>query len=312
MDGCRHRRPIAARPDGVLADIRLRRPGLPILTGFTVLELLVVAGIMSALAAIVIPAIGAAREAAHRLQCSSQLRQVGLALHCYHDAFHCLPAGWQWEATQYTAYGWANPLLPYLEEQATYALIDRNVSIAAAANAAVRERRVPLLVCPSDVAGGQFDLYAETAHGGPEEHGAPGDELLVVLPSANYVAVFGTSEPDDAFPTPPGEGAFIDSRPIRLAELTRGTSNTLLVGERTAARLPSTWLAVDRRGEDAVCRLTGTAFAGPNCGHCDECEFSSRHAGGVNFLFGDGHVTLVADSIEAPTYRRLARRMNDD
>lgn len=264
--------------------------------------MLAVTAISSTLLAIVLPAVGAAREAAHRLQCTSQLKQVGLALHCYHDVFQCLPAGWQWDATQSTAYGWANPLLPYLEQQATYALVDRNVPIAFPANDAARERRAPLFSCPSDIAGDQFELFAELHS----------DDLLARLPSANHVAVFGNREPDDVFPTPPGEGAFIDSRPIRLMEFLRGTSNTLFVGERTAASLPSTWLGVDRHGEDAVCRLTGIADVGPNCGDCDECEFSSRHPGGVNFLFGDGHVDLVADAIDVATYRRMARRNNSD
>lgn len=276
--------------------------------GFTILELLAATAIVSTLLAVVLPAIGSAREAAHRLQCSSQLKQVGLALHAYHDAFQCLPAGWQWEATRNTAYGWASPLLPYLERQEAYSLIDRNVPIAAPANAAVRERRIPLFTCPSDLAGDQFELFSALDDPAPEVPGIYSNDLLVLLPSANQVAVFGSMEPDDSYPAPAGDGAFIDSRPIRLVECLRGTSNILFVGERTAARLPSTWLGVDRHGEDAVCRLTGIADVGPNCSNCDECEFSSRHPGGVNFLFGDGRVELVANAIDAPTYRRLARR----
>jgi prepilin-type processing-associated H-X9-DG protein len=85
-------------------------------------------------------------------------------------------------------------------------------------------------------------------------------------------------------------------------------SRTLVVGERTMARVPSTWLGVDLRGEDAACRLVGSAMTHPNCRECDECEFASRHAGGANFLWADGRVDLLSEAIDSAEYRRLARR----
>ena len=74
------------------------------------------------------------------------------------------------------------------------------------------------------------------------------------------------------------------------------------------ARVPSTWLGVERTGEDATCRLVGNAFTTPNCQPCDECEFGSRHPGGSNFLWGDGRVSLVSENINSEEYQRLARR----
>ena len=131
---------------------------------------------------------------------------------------------------------------------------------------------------------------------------------LVRLPTANYVGVFGVSEPDEFIPAPLGEGAFEGVRPVRFEELRRGLTQTFLVGERTMAKVPSTWLGVDMRGEDAACRLAGNALTSPNCALCDECEFDSRHSGGSNFLFGDGRVKLISQSIDSNEYRRLARR----
>ncbi|MBL8849061.1 MAG: DUF1559 domain-containing protein [Planctomycetaceae bacterium] len=276
--------------------------------GFTILELLAVTAIISALAAVLLPALGSAREAARAVQCSHQLKQIGIALHNYHDAFQCFPAGTQREATLQSAYGWAVPLLPFLELPATHVLVDRNVRVADAVNSSARERRVPLFSCPSDLADDQFPLYAERAVLPP----GAGDLLLVVLPSANYVGVYGNSEADEGFPPPAGEGAFIDSRPTRCNQFLRGLSNTVVVGERTAARVPSTWLGVEQRGEDALCRLLGSADVGPNCRVCDECEFSSRHHGGVNFLYGDGHVECVPDAIDAEVYRQMARLDSGD
>jgi hypothetical protein len=134
-----------------------------------------------------------------------------------------------------------------------------------------------------------------------------GDPLLE-LPSANYAGVFGTGEPDDIRPTPPGDGSFMDSHAVRFGEFTNGLSNTIVVGERSAAKMPISWLGFDADGEDAECVLVGTAKVGPNCTVCDECEFSSRHPGIGQFLLGDGHVQGLTDSIDSQVYQRMARR----
>ena len=134
---------------------------------------------------------------------------------------------------------------------------------------------------------------------------------LMYLPTATYVGVFGTVEADEitddevirnGTPTV-GDGSVVHDRRIRLAHLRRGTSKTILVGERTMAMVPSTWLGVDMRGDDAPCRLVGSAMTRPNCEDCDECEFSSRHRSGVNFLWADGRVALVADAVDSKTYQ---------
>jgi prepilin-type processing-associated H-X9-DG protein/prepilin-type N-terminal cleavage/methylation domain-containing protein len=272
--------------------------------GFTVLELLTVIGIVSTLAAIVLPAVGSAREAARRMQCVNQLKQVGIALHSYHEVCGSFPAGWQWEATNNSAYGWAVPLLPYLEQNAIFEQTDRNRVLTHPANARARGTSIGLLLCPSDLAEPTFLLSWED-----EVAGTSGP--LFDLPTASYFGVFGTYEPDGddgASIQPEGDGTFIESHSIRLADLQRGTGQTMIVGERTMARIPSTWLGVDRQGADAACRLVGNAMVAPNCDTCDECEFASRHSGGANFLWGDGRVSLVSGSIDSREYQRMSRR----
>ena len=74
------------------------------------------------------------------------------------------------------------------------------------------------------------------------------------------------------------------------------------------ARVPGTWLGVDRQGADAACRLVGNALTSPNCELCDECEFDSRHPGGWDFLWADGRVSLVSESINSLEYQRMSRR----
>jgi prepilin-type processing-associated H-X9-DG protein/prepilin-type N-terminal cleavage/methylation domain-containing protein len=269
--------------------------------GFTILELLTTIGIVGALAALILPAVGAARESARRIECVNHLKQIGLALHHYHDQHRSLPAGWQLAHSGESAYGWAVPLLSYLEQEPLYRQIDRHRLIGHPVNEAARQTSLPLLLCPSDIAEPTFTLFAEAS---PPHSPTP----LVELPTANYVGVFGTFEADDEVPPPPGDGVFIGPRPVRFSEIRRGLSNTIVVGERTMARVPSTWLGIDFRGEDAACRLVGNAAISPSCDPCDECEFDSRHPGGANFLWGDGHISLVSKSIDSIEYRRLARR----
>lgn len=269
--------------------------------GMTVLELLVAMGILSTLTTLILPAVQSAREAARRTQCVNQLKQIGLALQGYHEQWRCLPAAWQFERTGNSQFGWAVPLLPLMEQQAVSRQVDRGRRLDDPANAAARGTSLPLLLCPSDIIEPTFVLHEDdelTGSSGP----------LVSLPTANYVGVFGISEPDDFIPAPPGEGPFEGARPVRFEEFRRGLTQTFLIGERTMAKVPSTWLGVDARGEDAACRLVGNALTSPNCSLCDECEFDSRHSGGSNFLFGDGHVKLISQSIDSNEYRRLAKR----
>lgn len=270
--------------------------------GMTILEVLVVASVIGLLTSIVLPAIQATREAARKTQCISQLRQIGLALHAYHEAWRSLPAGVQLEATQQSAFGWAVPLLSYVDQQPLYDSLDRGRTLGDAHNARARATPLAMWLCPSDLVQPVFELRADPALG-------LGTGVLVQLPTANYVAVYGVTEPDEDNPlAPQGQGAFAGVRPVSFAELSRGLSNTLLVGERTMAKVPSTWFGVDVRGEDAACRLLGNAATRPNCDVCDECEFDSRHSGGTNFLLGDGQVRFFSESMDSVAYREMARR----
>jgi prepilin-type processing-associated H-X9-DG protein len=255
-----------------------------------------------------------ARETARRLQCSGNLRGLGVALQQYHQYANRLPAAWSEAPDGISGYGWAICLLPYLEEGSWERRIDNQLPIAAAENGRLRSLRLGFMLCPSDIAEETFALYPEKQHLASAAHrGLPiGDAApLLRLPAANYLGVFGTVEADDSFPAPAGDGSIISGRRVRFTELERGQSHTLLVGERTAAMAPSTWLGVDFHGEDAACRLVGSAMTGPNCVPCDECEFSSRHCQGTNFVWADGHVELVVDDISPVEYRRLAKRRMD-
>jgi prepilin-type N-terminal cleavage/methylation domain-containing protein/prepilin-type processing-associated H-X9-DG protein len=283
--------------------------------GFTVLELLVVIAIIGLLAGLLLPALMSARETARRLQCTSNLRDIGVAIQQYHQSANCLPAAWSETSDGISAYGWGICLLPFLEEDGLERRIDNKLPISAIENEPLTSLQLSSMLCPSDISEEAFELYPGRHHESGAETGSPGinhdGKPLVRLPAANYLGVFGTLEADDTYPAPLGDGSIIFGRRVRFTELERGQSHTLLVGERTAAMAPSTWLGVNFRGEDAACRLVGSAITSPNCVSCDECEFGSRHSRGANFVWADGHVDLVVDDINSIEYQRLAKRRMD-
>lgn len=291
---------------------------------FTVLELLVAVAIIGILVSLLLPALMYAREAARRTTCTNQLRQVGVAIHSHHASRQRLPLAWQsTERDANFVYGWAAQLLPELEEHGIQQSCDFKQRPADLISSPDSSRAsVPLLLCPSDIVETTFDLHEVEEHDDSESK--PSSQLqdvenpigsrLMSLPTASYVGVFGTVEADEfqEFHSFRGkkfsDGSVVHDRRIRFSDLQRGLSSTLLVGERTMATVPSTWLGVDLRGEDATCRLVGSAITRPNCTECDECEFTSRHAGGANFLWADGHVSLVENSVDSDIYRLYARR----
>jgi prepilin-type processing-associated H-X9-DG protein len=273
--------------------------------GFTVMELIVTMAMITMMAGLILPAIHQATEASRRVHCTSNLRQLGLALHEFHEAHQQLPAGWSSPLVADTAWGWASELLPEIEQKAVAGHLSRNLSISAAAHQEVRDTAPAIFRCPSDSADLTFDLYQDDA--GSSSAAGTTEQVLLSLPHSNYVGIFGTSDPDEPIGKF-GDGTFPGTVGIQWKQLTRGLSNVAMIGERTARQLPSTWLGVDLRGEDAIERVTGFMDLGPNRTDSDEAELSSRHAQGINLLFADGHVRFVADQIDQTAYRQMARR----
>ncbi len=281
--------------------------------GFTVLELLVSVSVMSIMLALILPAIGTARESTRRAQCVSHLREIGIALHSHHNAHRSLPAGWKFEPSGESAFGWVVPLLPYLEQPG----LAQQIQISKATNdplhEVARQTSLDIMLCPSDISEPTFMLFAASDADDDETFVSTAIDLpaepaaLHQLPTANYVGVFGTIEPDDHIPAPLGDGAFLENRMVRFCEFDRGLSNTIIVGERTMAQVPSTWFGVHLRGEDAAGRIVGSALEGINQPFADECDFSSRHPGGANFLWGDGRVSFVSENVDLIEYHRWAQ-----
>ena len=132
------------------------------------------------------------------------------------------------------------------------------------------------------------------------------------MASANYVGVYGVNEPGVD-----GEGVFFRNSTVRIADITDGTSQTLIVGERSHDLAPATWVGAVTGAEifpynssNMVLGHTGESL-GPAVPH-EANNFSSRHNGGVNFVFADGHVVYLTNSVSQSVYQALSTRAGDE
>ena len=282
------------------------------------IELLVVIAIIAILIGLLLPAVQKVREARRRMQCTNNLKQIGLALHNYHDAKRASrPATSRWPrcrraTTPAPGWGWAAFVLPQLEQQNLFNAIQLGPERRGPGNAGARVRPVEVLPLPADAAA-DVDRPAV-------RRGGQLARLICDVASANYVGVFGITEPGVD-----GDGIFFRNSAVRIADITDGTSQTLIVGERSFRWAPGD-VGWDGRGGGDCSRCparrpraaSGTAPAlslahrrrgeRPGLPGSEVNEFSSRHTQGGNFLFADGHVGFLRASMDHGVYKALSTR----
>jgi prepilin-type N-terminal cleavage/methylation domain-containing protein len=297
---------------------------------FTLVELLVVIAIIGILVGLLLPAVQAAREAARRMQCQNNLKQIGLALHNYHDTLRRFPASFYraWPTSVggtfgTPGWGWGTMILPYIEQTALYNSLDVGTN-RLSGNPAVKllaQTSLPFYRCPSDT--GQA-LNANRAN----------------FATSNYMAVFGALY-DQAAPSSgalvygsrenAGTGVFSPNSGVRMGDITDGTSNTVMIGEmnygpngvkkadgsvhsynggiwvgtpndplNTSNVSCQLSLCGEAAGADARFRRINTPFSSN--------AFSSAHVGGAQFVFGDGSVRFVSQNSDGAMIDRIADR----
>jgi len=287
---------------------------------FTLVELLVVIAIIGILVALLLPAVQAAREAARRISCQNNLKQLGLSLHNYHDTHKALPPS----RRSAPNHSWAPFLLPFIEQANLYDQYDWNVNWDHAGNQPTIATSVSTFRCPSAPGGSS---RRDTVRNGIL---AATSDYAPLAGVANIVVQAGYIQNTDL------SGAMVAQRWVRLAEITDGTSNTLLMGED--AGRPEFWISSGRgplnnnpgNGNLAVSngRVQGAGWAdtsnaiplhtfrndglsvpGPcpiNCTNNNEAF--SFHPGGVDTVFADGSVKFLSETIGNSTYAGLITR----
>ena len=285
-------------------------------SGFTLVELLVVIAIIGILVALMMPAVQAAREAARRTSCTNNMRQLGIALHMYHDVQQSFPSGWlgtdpatlQPDVAGPSGWAWASMVLPYLEQKnVSESLVNFNLPLMAPQNDVARTLFLQVFRCPSDPGQQLFNLSDEDDP----------NTVVARLAMSNYVGVFGTTELEDCEGLAVGQicygnGAFQHQLGIRNAEFLDGLSNTLLVGERSSRLGYSTWTGVVPHGEEAMARVLGIIDHPPNYAGAHLDDFTSQHKAGTNFVLGDASVRLIVSTIDQSVYAAMGTRANGE
>jgi prepilin-type N-terminal cleavage/methylation domain-containing protein/prepilin-type processing-associated H-X9-DG protein len=275
--------------------------------GFTLVELLVVIAVIGILVGLLLPAVQAAREAARRMQCSNNMRQLGLATHNYESVYGRLPSGWVSNGLSgEPGWGWAAALLPYMEGNNLANNIDWRVAIEDAVHDAVRVTVVPTFICPSDPADNIFEIAEGDGHDHEHEFSIDDGDKLFRISKSNYVGMFGTFELEDAPYN--GDGIYFGNSRLKFRDITDGLSNTIIVGERSSQLGSSIWHGNIPEAAEPHARILGVADHAPNSpsGHFE--DFRSYHTGGANFGRADGSVQWLPETIDEGVYKAMATR----
>jgi len=330
---------------------------------FTLIELLVVIAIISVLISLLLPAVQSAREAARRAQCVNNLKQIGLALHNYEESMGTFPPGYvssinsinqnevrpcdfdqemQSGVDLGTGWAWGSMILPFLEQQPLYSSINFNLSVAYPDNDTCSLTALSVYLCPSDDGPSVVPVFSDPPD--PANPNYKGMTILDTLSRGNYVGMWGLGEicaqsgATDAMNNnglgPRGQhaGIFYRNSATKVAAITDGLSNTIIVGERShnlsyvtwVARSINGWLGKTSLVEGGTDQFNAspeecwTQVMGPvgledglrtiNNPEAHVEDYWSRHPGGANMLFADGSVHFLKSSINPITWQALATR----
>lgn len=313
-------------------------------SGFTLIELLVVIAIIAVLIALLLPAVQQARESARRTQCKNNMKQLGLALHNFHDSFKHFPAGAQAmvnktplvDSTMISGTSWMVFILPYIDQAPLYNLYDFTIAFNTLPNPTnVGAMVIPGYYCPS---------------GPPPKTYLDPNTNMTTNPSTHYYGVMGpaggTTSPtvntyngtvynytvlspgsNGSFSTEGILGQYQDATGNvstgyfgTFATILDGSSNTFIVGELSKT-LPSGqpnqyrgWIRGQAAGSGATKNVTNsinsTFYNGSN--NFNDLSFASNHTGGCHFLMADGSTHFISENIDMSLYKALASQKSSE
>jgi prepilin-type N-terminal cleavage/methylation domain-containing protein/prepilin-type processing-associated H-X9-DG protein len=298
---------------------------------FTLVELLVVIAVIGILVSLLLPAVQMARESARRMQCSNNLRQIGIAMHLYHDALGKFPSGYVGDPTHPdrisrtfdgpSGWAWGALLLPYLEGNNLHDQLQFRLPSWAPQHHVAVQTRLPVYLCPS-AAGTNTVVTVRSEAGDP----------LGVFERSTYVGNAGHDEPW-AYPlldwTEMANGPLYRNSNVRAATVLDGLSNTVFVGEHHPTISDKTWVGVipgsivcpnnparhpfSECDEAATLVLTHSGPAAseldvihpPNSPLAHVCQMYADHPNGANVLLGDGSVRFISQFIRVDVWAAM-------
>ncbi len=292
--------------------------------GLTLIELLLVIAIIAVLIALLLPAVQSSREAARRVQCANNLKQIGLALHGYHDAQGVFPPAYQtaiailpsrpYGPEAGPGWAWGAMILGQLEQVPLFHATNFGLPIGSPDNQTVRSASLAVFLCPTSPGDGPVRFsYAPDG--------------TADLSAGQYIASGGQFL-ESSYASGQTNGLFYRNSRIDLADVTDGTSQTFMVGERSRNLAEASWvgalpgavvctnpswpvrqcvpdssLVLGYTGHD---RPAGLWMDSPNSTVADNFDFWSLHPGGCNFLFADGSVRFLKQTIDSRAFGSLS------
>jgi prepilin-type processing-associated H-X9-DG protein/prepilin-type N-terminal cleavage/methylation domain-containing protein len=271
--------------------------------GFTLVELLTVTSIVTVSMSLLLPGLQKVRNQARVAACKNNMKQLGLSMHNYHETFSTLPPGWVIKETKANAgpgFGWGVMVLPFLDQAPLYSQL--NFSQPPAMDAKT-QTKLAVYLCPEDTGAALNSVRGKFATS--NYSGSSGDQLL---PGSVDLPDPGTEAAKKLW-----TGLFYHNSSVRFRDITDGTSNTFMLGEKSVTSAAGIWVGV-RSNQNADDSVT-------DCNNASKLNavihsFSSLHGGGANFLLVDGSVRFVLDTVDSKAgadspngvYQKLAHK----